>query len=111
MTRTETLKAIEDQWRSHCAIPFPEGVAGDEVSGICLVSLDTYAAGCIQTYLECAGALDHNRLRVLESCTQDLAIVVPELTGDARDYFSRLEKLARLVLQSVRDRGIEGRIG
>jgi hypothetical protein len=109
MTHTESSAAVETLWRDHCAVPFPKGLAGEEIAGICLVSLDTFAAGCIQTFLGYAGKLDDERLAVLDSCSRELAVVVPQLNGEGKDYFSRLEKLMRLVLETVRDRGSLGR--
>jgi len=101
MAHQEPLPAIESLWRDHCAAGFPAGVAGDEVAGICVTSLDTFAAGCIQSFLASAGSLDAERLAVLASCSRDLATVVPEMNGEAKQYFARLEKLSTMVLDAV----------
>jgi hypothetical protein len=101
MARKQSLSLIETIWREHDAAPFPEGVAGLEVAGICVTSLDTFAAGCIQTYVDSGGRLDQERVAVLASCSRDFAVVVPQMTGEAKAYFARLEKLTSMVLESV----------
>ena len=103
MANNNTPSAIESLWREHCAAPFPEGMAGEEAAGICVVSLDTFTAGCIETFLSRGGKLDAQRVEVLRSCYRDLAIVVAEMKGEPRRYFARLEKLARAILQAVAD--------
>lgn len=104
MAHQEPSPGIEALWRDHCAARFPSGVAGDEIAGVCVASLDTFAAGCIQSFLASAGSLDAERLAVLVSCSRDLATVVPEMNGEAKHCFARLEKLTTMVLDAV-DRG------
>jgi hypothetical protein len=94
-----SLSVIQNRWREHCAAPFPEEAVLEEICGICLVTLDSFSAGCIDAFLSNSGNLDKARLRVLESCSRDLAFVYPELNGGVREYFSRLQELARMVLQ------------
>ena len=96
-------RAFETLWREHCAAPFPEGLAGEDVAGICLASLDTFTAGCIDAFLAHGGKLDSLRTAVLGLCYRDLSVVVSELEGEGQRYFTRLEKLARTVLEAVRD--------
>jgi hypothetical protein len=104
MARKGSLSLIENTWREHYAAAFPKGIAGLEVAGICVTSVDSFAAGCIQSFVESGGSLDETRIAALESCRRDLALVVPLMTGEAREYFARLEKLAQLVLDSVAGR-------
>jgi len=103
MARKKNLSAIVNLWREHCAVPFPEGVAGQEIAGICVASLDTFAAGCIQSFVDFGGNLDDDKVTVLDSCRRDLSIVVKEMNGEAKEHIGRLEKLARMVLVTVRD--------
>jgi hypothetical protein len=103
MARTKSFSTIEALWREHAQAPFPGGLAGQEVAGICVTSLDTFTAGCIDTFISRAGSLDLWRAAVLGLCYRDLAVVVPELEGERWQYFGRLEQLARMVLEAVRD--------
>jgi len=101
MARTKSFSTIDGLWREHVQAPFPEGLAGQEVAGICITSLDTFTAGCIDTFISRAGNLDLWRTAVLGLCYRDLAMVVCELEGEDRQYFGRLEQLARMVLEAV----------
>jgi hypothetical protein len=103
MARTKSFSRIEALWLEHVQVPFPEGLAGEEVAGICVTSLDTFTAGCIDTFVSSRGKLDLWRTAVLGLCYRNLAVVVSGLKGERRTYFARLEELAQLVLESVRD--------
>jgi hypothetical protein len=103
MARKKNSSAIVNLWREHCAAPFPERLAGQEVAGICVASLDTFAAGCIQTFVSHGGRLGDEKVAVLDCCRRDLSVVVKEMNGEAKEYFARLENLARMVLDAVRD--------
>jgi len=72
------------------------------VAGHDLIALDYTTAGCISTYLS-QGNLDTWRLTVLGLCYHGLGLVVCQLDGEERDYFGRLEAMARLVLEASRD--------
>ena len=76
-----------DEWK---AIPFPTGYAGKEVAGICVTTLDSFAAGCIDTFISRKGRLDKKRLSALEECKKDLEIVVKNTDGVGQTYFSEL---------------------
>src|SRR5437016_12517320 len=99
MDDKQCLPLIESLWREHLSAPFPKGAAGLEVAGICVTLLDSFTAGCIQTFLESDGALDRERVGILDSCRRDLTAVVPQLKGYAKEYFARLEILADMVLK------------
>jgi hypothetical protein len=103
MAHKDPTSAIEVLWREHCSARFPDGLAGQEIAGICVALLDTLAAGCIQSFLDSGRKLDDEKLAVLDSCGRDLAAVVPSLTGEARAYFIRLEKLSSMTLDAVRN--------
>jgi hypothetical protein len=81
---------------------FPEGMAGEEVAGVCLTTIDTFAAGCLDTYFT-EKWLDAERQNVLSRCLQDVRKALPHLEGDAADYFNELAAIAEAVLRECRD--------
>ena len=89
-------------WVQHEVAPFPAVGYGLEVAGHDVVTLDSTTAGCISTFLESC-TLDQGRRSILGLCYRDLALVVPQIEGDAREYFERLHKMAGLVLETIRD--------
>jgi hypothetical protein len=96
------MREIRRRWEAWRQLPFPEGLAGEEVNGICLTSLDTFAAGCIDTFLERRGSLDAERIAVLRRCAGELRAVVPALAYEAAVYFGELSAIADLVLSHLR---------
>lgn len=95
------MNNIEEIWREFEAEPFPEGYAGVEVEGVELAASDTFAAGCIDTFVSNGGRLDAGRVSVLKRCADELGIVIKGLDGEAKEYFERLHLLARQVLRLV----------
>ncbi len=95
------MEQIQTLWQQHSAAAFPEACRGAEVEGTDLVMLDADTAGCIQTFLERGGHLDLGRVAVLGLCYGELAVALRVLEGEAHAYFSRLQSLARLVLQAA----------
>ena len=95
------MDQIQILWQQHFEAPFPAGCRGAEVEGTDLVLLDADTAGCVQTFLQMDGHLDLGRVAALGLCYRELAISLRTLKGEAHAYFSRLENLARLVLQAV----------
>lgn len=97
MDAVKEVKAMWDEWK---ALPFPSRYGGKDVAGICVTSLDAYAAGCIHTFISCKGRLDDGRISILKKCRDELRVVVNELEGEARKYFNDLllmsEKVFRL---------------
>ena len=87
-------------WDDWNAIPFPSDYGGRDVAGICLTTLDTFTAGCIDTFIANNGRLDKRQIPVLEQCKSDLEVVVSCLDGAAQNYFNALLVLAKRVLQS-----------
>src|SRR5687768_32389 len=99
----ETLESLCEQidrlWTEHYDLPFPEGLA-DEENGIDLLSLDSYIAGCVSTFID-RGDLDVGRTAVLGICYGEVVAVRASIDHEGNEYFGRLEKLAELVLRSV----------
>jgi hypothetical protein len=96
------LKEIRAMWDDWKAIPFPEGYSDEDVAGICVTSLDTFAAGCIDTFISSKGRLDSQRSSVLVQCKRDLEIVVKNLDGEAQVYFKNLLLISKRVLRVLR---------
>jgi hypothetical protein len=65
MEAVSEIKAMWEEWKT---IPFPADYSGKDVAGICVTSLDSYAAGCIDTFISRKGRLDDWRISVLEDC-------------------------------------------
>jgi hypothetical protein len=95
---------LRQLWDEHDRAPYPEGLAGEEVGGVEVTTLDTHTAGCIHTYLfsgRYGRRLDHARLQFLRGCHADLERVVPLLDGEARDYLDRLRRISALALAEM----------
>jgi len=95
------LNNIQKIWRDFAMRPFPEDCSGLEVQGIELALLNTFAAGCIDTFVSNNGCLDRERISVLKQCAEDIEVVVPMLQGEAMDYFEELQLLSQEVLRVV----------
>ena len=94
------MNEIKRLWVEFATRPFPPELTGsEEIDGINLVSLDTFAAGCIDTFLERKVCLDAQRTLALEQCVRELAIIERKLTGDAKAYFVELRILSEKVLR------------
>jgi hypothetical protein len=65
--------------------------------------LDEVVGGCIAYFLERGPALDSRRIGILEDCRADLERLIPDLEGQALNYFRRLGTLAQLVLTANAD--------
>jgi hypothetical protein len=92
------MKSFEKIWQDFVSKPFPEGCRGVEVEGIELYSLETFAAGCIDTFIR-NGDIDSERITALRRCAEEIEVVVPRLEGEAEEYFGQLELLSREVLR------------
>lgn len=77
-------------------------MAAQEISGVCLSTVDTLAAGCLDTFFS-GKPLDGERQHALSQCLQDLRRTLPDLEGDPADYFGELAALAEAVLRECRD--------
>ena len=95
------MNNIEKSWNTFMEKAFPEDCVGLEVEGIELVSLDTFSAGCIDTFIDNKGWLDIERKTILKNCVQELDIVVKHLEGNSKNYFVHLQLLSEQVLKAV----------
>ncbi len=99
MNDVSEVKIMWNEWKG---IPFPSDYAGEEVEGICVVSLDTFTAGCIDTFVSRKGSLGAKRISILKKCEEDLQIVVANLEGNAKLYFAQLLKMTQRILAAVK---------
>jgi hypothetical protein len=83
-------------WKSHMAQAFPKGCGGREVAGIDLAELDGWVAGLITSSMVPVFRPDASWRERIEQSIADLETVLSELDGEARDYFARLEAMARM---------------
>lgn len=95
------MKDIEESWNEFLEKPFPEDCVGLEVEGVELISLDTFSAGCIDTFIANRGSLDAQRILTLKDCLPELDKVVKHLKGDAKNYFEHLRLMSEEVLRNV----------
>jgi len=97
-------EAIERLWANFSTSRFPAGLGGKDVAGVCVVLLDSNAAGCISTYLS-NGSLDAERVRILKGCQRQLALVIFALQPGQAAYFEKLSRLIDSVLSKVERAG------
>ncbi len=99
MTNTR-LQKIESIWNELRSKPFPESGYEAFADERDFVELDTFASGCISTFISSAGKLDQKRYDVLKSCSEDLSIGIKGLEpGPFKSYAEQLHLLSNLVLE------------
>src|SRR5688572_25728753 len=96
----ENFGDVENLWLEFYKLPFPSDLAEEKIKGIDLNSLDTFTAGCINTFIV-EKTLDKNRIKVLENCQKELEIVVNNVNEEAKNYFNKLLYLTNQVLQKT----------
>jgi len=89
-----------EDWKAWRERPFPSEPPASSELGFELRSIDSFAAGCLDTFSE-RGALDDQRIGVLERCLRDLDRLLPQVPESAGDYFATLAKLCRSALGAV----------
>ena len=83
--------------------PFSTTHAGTDIEGVCVVLLDTLAAGCIDTYVG-DGSLGRERYEVLVSCLNDLDRTMPAMPEELREYFEILKAMCVAVVRDTKSR-------
>lgn len=91
-------------WRAHRQASLPD--VPREIRGELWV-LDDIIGGCVAFYLS-GGALDQPRRAMLEDYRVDLDRLIPHLEDAAAVYFSRLDRLAGLLLAAWPQSGASG---
>lgn len=84
------FQEIEKLWLEFYKLPFPSDLAGKEINGIDVASLDTFTAGCIDAFIDKKDSSDRNGKSVLEECRRDLEIVIKGLNAEPKNYFENL---------------------
>lgn len=95
------LQKIESLWNQFLSVPFPEdGVSFTFPNGRDFVELDTFAAGCITTFIGNAGNLDRQRHEVLKGCLKELSMETQILEdGSLKTRIDQLRDLSKMVLE------------
>jgi hypothetical protein len=65
--------------------------------------IDSDTAGLISTYIGSRGQLSGDNIRILNHCYSDLKTIVKELRGADRQYFARLQNIAGLIIERLKD--------
>ena len=102
MSEKATFGQIEAQWKQWEDRAFPSAASSVEIDGVDLVSVDTFAAGCISVFVGNRGKLDQERVDILRKCTHDLDAVLAELQGESERYFNELSRLSHAVLEFMK---------
>lgn len=88
-------------WQMHQSTGWPRSVGPNEGE---LMTLDTVIGGCVTYYLESEEGLDERRMEILTTCLADLDALLPELAGEAAEYFVRLQQLGSLLREAQQER-------
>jgi hypothetical protein len=91
------MQDLDEAWVEFLKRAFPTGYAGITIKGIDLVLLDTYAAGCIESFVT-RRQLDDTQINTLKEIIIDFEIVISELRDEAQDYFLSLKNLTEQAL-------------
>ncbi|HQU83007.1 MAG TPA: hypothetical protein PKY59_07785 [Pyrinomonadaceae bacterium] len=97
----DNFDEVEKLWLEFYQLPFPAGFVGEEIKGICVTTLDTFTAGCIDTFVSEKGQLEKKKKLILIECQKELEIVVENLMGEGKKYFESLLILANKILQML----------
>ena len=95
------MKDIKSKFDEFKSIPFPEGLAGEEIGGIDLVMLDADTAGLITTFVSSRGKLTASNFQLLKRLRNGLRIVTKGLDGISRSYFSVLWNLSERTIDFI----------
>ena len=91
------MNDLLELWQRHKGAGWP--IFTDPNQGA-LMTLDTVISGCVTYYVDSAEGLDPQRVVMLEDCLADLSSLLPDLPDEAVEYFTRLQILARLLLDA-----------
>lgn len=100
MRINEHHESVKRLFAEHVAAEFPDECEGLEVSGVNLEEVNGTAVGCVAPFVGRSGyqAVHEHELR---RCREELDAILPQLGGSAEEYFTRLQKLVKLVLEPV----------
>jgi hypothetical protein len=95
MTRDD----IKRQYIDFEKVPFPIGLGGEEINGVEVVLVDTYAAGLIHSYAHSKTGLDQAQYDLLMEVWNDLNMIMDDLPEHGKAYFQTLYHLVEEVLR------------
>jgi hypothetical protein len=87
-------------WDELRELPFPDRLPRAVRDHLDVELLGDEVAGCIESYLA-VGMLTPEESGILRACQIELRALPPVIGREAVDYFTRLERLATLVLEGV----------
>jgi hypothetical protein len=94
---------ISELWIAHSLSQFPKGYGGRDVNGICVTSVDTYASGCISSYMRHKKkSIDIERYQILHQCKKEIELFLPYLEGEAFQYFNRVYEMCTLIIDEAK---------
>jgi hypothetical protein len=94
---------IAEIWIIHEQSQFPVGLGGKDINGVCVTSVDTYASGCISSYIKHDDKLiDIEKYQILQKCKKEIEIILPALESESYIYFSRLYEMCKIIIQEAK---------
>jgi len=94
----QKMTEIRDLWEKHSRSEFPHEAYEAEID---FVSIDSFAAGVISSFLESSRALNSDSVIALSRCVEELSVATTDLQGEMKNYFLNLLKLSELVLKAA----------
>jgi hypothetical protein len=89
-------------YNQHLTTSFPNRLGGT-ILGIDIVLIDSDTTGLITKFISYRGHLSTDDIRILNHYHSDLRRVVKELDGADRQYFARLQNIAGLIIEKLKD--------
>jgi hypothetical protein len=101
-----SIQKIESDWNEFRRKPFPESdtvlTEAEDSAFADFTLIDTFAAGCICTFIHSSGRLDKQHYDSLKTCVQDLSVVIKDLkSGPFKARAEELQNLSKSVLDYV----------
>lgn len=95
-----SFQTIESLWNELSKTPLPENwesFAAADYNDLAII--DTFAAGCISTFIGTRGRLDRQHYECLKTCIESLSIGIETLdAGPLKTYAEQLHFLSKSVL-------------
>ncbi|MGI8467266.1 MAG: hypothetical protein ACR2N3_02330 [Pyrinomonadaceae bacterium] len=101
------MKKLKKSWNEFLKKPFPDNCVGKTMEGVELTSLDTFSAGCINSFIDNKGNLNQQQIQTLNDCVRKLHKVVDLLAEAEKDYFEHLLYLSKQVSHEIKERNGE----
>lgn len=102
------MEEIQRLWEEFQNIEFPRGHFTSEDGlielPIDLAEHDTFASGCIDTFIHNKGCLDQHRIKTLEICIHKLEVMknaFGEENAAEKAYVTQLLTLSKMVLEAM----------